>query len=279
MARHPAYKDSTVVQSSARASRLIVTGSSRLSNYLMSGAESFTRKTKPSKPLTFSESTQSRIRKIGDFSQGAAGLSAKTVGQVGKHAQNFGASLSRRPENGSQKGLDKHGKPVEQKPGMLNRSLIAFSTLTDGIEHSARNVLASGATAATTMINHRYGPEAGAMASDLTGGFKNVGLVYIDAMGVSRKAVLKSAAKGMIVGRMRDGRQVLVGTGDGGEVPSDGAPSSQAGPPSQPGPSLPAGPGSHGPPIGGVSPSPTPPPPYEASGTRSLGGTRMSGKR
>ena len=272
MARHPAFKDSTLVQSSATASRLVVTGSSYLANLLTSGAESFMKKTKPNpKPVTFSETTQARIRRIGNFSHGAADLSSRTVGSVNKYAQNLGASLSRRKENDKQKGFDKNGNPVEYKPGTLNKSMIAFSTLADGIEQSARSVLASGASAASTMINHRYGPDAGAVASDLTGGFKNVGLVYIDATGVSRKAVLKSVAKGMVVGRMRDGKQVLVGTGDGGEVPPNAA-----GPSSRPQPNT--GLGGHDPVGGRSSTNPTPPPAYGASGTRSLGGTPMSGK-
>lgn len=265
MARHPAYKNSTLVQSSANASRLIVTGSTQLSRMLMSGAESFAKKTKPNpQPVTFSDTAQARIRKIGNFSNNAADLSSKTVGQVGRYAQNFGASF-RRKENGKKKGVDKDGNPVEFKPGTLNKSMIAFSTLADGIEQSAKSVLTSGAVAASSMIGHRYGAEAGAVANDLTGGFKNVGLVYIDATGVSRKAILKSVAKGMVVGRMRDGKQVVVGTGDGGEIPADAA-----------GPSS----GPHGPQAGlGRRPSASPPPAYGASGTRSLGGTPMSDKR
>ncbi|OJI84974.1 hypothetical protein ASPTUDRAFT_54677 [Aspergillus tubingensis CBS 134.48] len=262
MARHPVYKDSTIVQTSATASRLIVTGSSYLANAITSGAEAFTKKTKPNpKPMTFSDTTHSRIRKVGTFSQGAADLSAKTVGQVGKYAQNIGASLARRKDNGTQRGVNKSGG--DYKPGILNKSLIAFSTLTDGIEQGARNVLITGSNAASTMIGHRYGEQAGSVASDLTGGVKNVGLVYIDAAGVSRKAVLKSVARGMVVGRMRNGQQVLVGTGDGGDVPAGVAGPSQA----------------YGrePVVRRQSPSSTPPPAYGAPGTTSLSGMSMSG--
>ncbi|KAI9932091.1 hypothetical protein ASPWEDRAFT_171783 [Aspergillus wentii DTO 134E9] len=266
MARHPAYKGSTIVQTSATASRLVVTGSSYLASALTNGADSFTKKTKPNpKPMTFSETTQSRIRKIGNFSHGAADISAKTVGQVNKYAQSFGASMSRRKEDSRKRGVDKTGNG-DYKPGVLNKSMIAFSTLADGIEQGARTVLTSGSEAASTMIGHRYGDEAGAVASNVTGGFKNVGLVYIDASGVSRKALIKSVAKGMVVGRMRNGRQVLVGTGDGGEVPSHVAGS--------PGPS---GQGKNDPVARRPSSNATPPPAYSASGTRSVGGTPMSG--
>lgn len=224
MARHPAYKDSTIVQTSARASRLIVTGSAFLARKMTTGADSFSQKTKPNpEPLKFTPATQARIRKVHNFSQSAVGLSARTAGGIGRVAQNLGATLARRkdtPRDSSQQGYDRNGNPTA-KTGVLNKSLIAFTTLMDGIEEGAKTVLNSGSTAATTIINHRYGPEAGVVASDITKGFRNVGLVYIDASGVSRKAVLKSVAKGMVVGRMHNGQQVVVGSGDGGQVPGE----------------------------------------------------------
>lgn len=282
MARHPAYRNSTIVRTSATASRLIVTGSSYLANALTSGADSFTQKTKPNpKPVTFTPAAQARIRKINNLSESAAGLSTRAVGQIGRVAQNLGASLARRKETAKAPLYDHQGNPVDSKPGVMNKSLIAFSTLVDGIEQGARTVLASSTTAASTMIGHRYGPDAGAVASDLTGGFKNVGLVYIDAAGVSRKAVLKSVAKGMVVGRMRDGQQVVVGGGDGGQVP-DGAPrkteysgfyGGHGGNAYGPGSSREVRV------TGRPSRSPTPPPAYGAAGTYSLGRGSEVGKR
>ena len=99
--------------------------------------------------------------------------------------------------------------------------MIAFSTIADGIDHSARQLLTSGSTAATTMVGHRYGDEARVVAGHLAGGVKNVGLVYVDAVGVSRKAVLKSVAKGMVVGKVPGGGDLVVGAGDGGQVPPE----------------------------------------------------------
>ncbi|KAL9118787.1 MAG: hypothetical protein Q9187_004661 [Circinaria calcarea] len=120
------------------------------------------------------------------------------------------------------KGYDKDGRPLgDYKPGLLNKSMIAFSTIADGIDQSARQLLASGSTAATTVVGHRYGSDARVVASELAGGVKNVGLVYIDAAGVSRKAVIKSVAKGMVVGKMPGGGDLVVGGGDGGQIPPE----------------------------------------------------------
>ncbi|KAF4632271.1 hypothetical protein G7Y89_g5858 [Cudoniella acicularis] len=221
MAMHPAYKSSTLVSKAAMASRLIVTTSSYVSKTLATQAENFTQKTKPNpKPMTFTPTTHARVRKVHTFTEGAAGLSAKTVGQVGKYAQNLGATLAKRSQSTkAHRGIGPDGKPEEDyKPGLLNKSMIAFSTIADGIDQASRNLLASTSTAATTVVGHKYGPEAGEISRSLGGGFKNVGLVYIDAAGVSRKAIVKSVAKGMVVGKVRGGGDLIVGGGDGGGV-------------------------------------------------------------
>ena len=221
LARHPAYKDSNIVKNAATASRLIVTGSSYIGNILTQGADSFTQKVKPNeKPMEFKPATHDRVRRINNLTQGAAGLSAKTVGSASKYAQNIGASLARRGERKPAKGYDQHGRPIEDyKPGLLNKSMIAFSTIADGIAYSGKSLLEQSGSAATTVVGHKYGAEAGSITSSLAGGVKNVGLVYIDVTGVSRRAVVKSVAKGMVVGKVRGGGQVLVGGGDGGTIP------------------------------------------------------------
>ena len=220
MSRHPSYKNSAIVQNAATASRLIVTGSGYLAGAINSGAIAFTQKTKPNpKPMTFSPTTQERLRKLNNLTHGAVGISAATVGQVGKFAQNVGAKLAHRGD--AKQGKSKAEPGLDYKPGVLNKSLIAFSTIADGIEQSAKQLLATGSSATSTMVAHRYGPEAGKVAGNIAGGVKNVGLVYVDATGVSRKAVLKSVAKGMVVGRMPDGGQLMVGEGDGGQIPQE----------------------------------------------------------
>lgn len=217
MANHPAYKNSTLVSKAAMASRLIVTTSSAISNQLLSRANTFAAETKPAaKPMTFTPTTHTRIRKVHTFTEGAAGLSAKTVGQVSKYAQNLGATLVRKGERAR--------KDDTYKPGLLNKSLIAFSTIADGIDHAGRTLLTSSSTAATTVVGHRWGAEAGEISQSLSGGVKNVGLVYIDASGVSRRAIVKSVAKGMVVGKMKGGGDLIVGGGDGGSALITNAP-------------------------------------------------------
>ena len=218
---HPAYKKSFLVSNAAAASRLIVTTSDFVSRALQGQADSFTKKTQPnSKPVTFKPATREHIRRINTFTTNAAGLSSKTVGQIGKVAQNLGATLSGRSKSSAKKGYDKDGKPLDDfKPGILNKSLMAFSTVADGIEQAGRNLLTSTSSAATTVVEHKWGPEAGDVSRSLGGGVKNVGLVYIDVTGVSRRAIIKSVAKGMVIGRVANGGgDIVVGGGDGGVV-------------------------------------------------------------
>lgn len=208
---HPSYKKSTIVSRATQASQLLVTTSNFVTNSLASGADSFTKKTQPVKPMTFQPSTHEHIRRINTFSTKAAGLSAATVGSITKYAQNFGANISKR-KNGNARGFDKDGNPIETyKPGVLNKSLMAFNTVVDGAEQAGRNLLTGTSDSMTTVVGHRWGDEAGQVAGHLGGGFKNVGLVYIDVTGVSRRAILKSVAKGMVVGNVKGGGQVVVG--------------------------------------------------------------------
>lgn len=222
MARHPAYQDSSIVQNAATASRLLVTSTSFVGNWFTKGAENFTKSTKPvTKPLEFKPATHDRVRKINTLTTSVASTSNKTIGKLGHHIQNFTAKASGHNKDRPHKGFDEKGNPLDKddyKPGMLNKSMIAFSTVMDGIATSGMTLLNTSGAAASTMVGHRWGREAGSIAGELAGGVKNVGLVYIDVTGVSRKAVIKSVAKGMVIGKVRGGGEVVVGGGDGGDL-------------------------------------------------------------
>lgn len=233
LSRMEAYRTSSLVQNAAMASRFIVTSSNKIGDVLVGGADSFTQKTTPNpKPMTFGPATHERIRKIHSFTDSGRNLSAKTVGMATKHAQNFGAMMARKNEERYKKGFGPDGKPVEgYKPGFLNKSMIAFTTIADGVAQGGKSLLNSSGTAATTVVGHRYGPQAGSITADLAGGVKNVGLVYIDVTGVTRRAVIKSVAKGMVVGRVKGGGQIVVGGGDGGAIPQSDTQQAAGGPP------------------------------------------------
>lgn len=224
---HPAYKKSHIVSTGRWASRLLITTSDYVSNTLQTQADSFTKGTAPAaKPVTFNPTTHEHIRKINQLSTKAAGLSAATVGSIAKVAQGFGSNLNFR-KDGKARGYDKEGNIIESyKPGVLNKSLMAFNTVIDGMEQAGRNLLTGTSSSMSQVVEHKWGPEAGEVSRNLGGGFKNVGLVYIDVTGVSRRAVLKSVARGMVVGNVKGGGKVIVG---GDEKRSDGGNGSGSG--------------------------------------------------
>ena len=182
---------------------------------MQGGSDTFVKNTKPvNKPVNFKPATHDRVRKIGKFSGDVAGLSAKTVGQVTKVAQNIGASLSGKgnKDRSGKRGYGPDGQLIDNfKPGLLNKSMMAFTTVADGIEYAARNLMTSASTSATSMVTHRWGDEAGELSRHLGGSAKNVGLVYIDVTGVSRRAIIKAVGKGMVVGKVKGGGEIIVG--------------------------------------------------------------------
>ncbi|KAI8961613.1 senescence-associated protein-domain-containing protein [Daldinia sp. FL1419] len=226
---HPAYKKSFLVSKAAYASRLIITTSDLVTNAMQSGSDTFVKNTKPtSKAVTFTPATHERARRIGTFSGGVAELSSKTVGQVSKLAQNVGATVAGRGTREGKRGFDPEGKPIESfKPGLLNKSLMAFTTVADGIDHATRNLLNSASSSATNIVTHKWGAEAGELSKHLGGSVKNVGLVYIDVTGVSRKAIIKAVGKGMVVGKVKGGGEIIVGD-DTSTVPVKRSGSSKA---------------------------------------------------
>ena len=212
---HPAYQKSFLVSKATYASRLIVTTSDLVSKAMQGGSETFVKNTKPvNKPVSFKPATHDRVRKIGKFSGDVAGLSAKTVGQVTKVAQNIGASLAGKgnKDRAGKRGYGPDGQPIDDfKPGLLNKSMMAFTTVADGIEFAARNLMTSASSSATNMVTHRWGDEAGELSRHLGGSAKNVGLVYIDVTGVSRRAIVKAVGKGMVIGKVKGGGEIIVG--------------------------------------------------------------------
>lgn len=212
---HPAYQKSFLVSKATYASRLIVTTSGLVSKAMQSGSETIVKNVKPvNEPVTFKPATHDRVRKIGKFSGDVAGLSAKTVGQVAKVAQNLGATIAGKgnKDRAGRRGYGPDGQPIENfKPGLLNKSMMAFTTVADGIEHAARNLMTSASESTTHVVTHKWGNEAGELSKHLGGSAKNVGLVYIDVTGVSRRALIKAVGKGMVIGKVKGGGEIIVG--------------------------------------------------------------------
>ena len=63
-------------------------------------------------------------------------------------------------------------------------------------------------------MKHKYGDQAAEISASLGSTVKNVGLVYVDARGVTRKALIKGAAKGVLFkAKVGNGEEVIIGGG------------------------------------------------------------------
>jgi len=120
----------------------------------------------------------------------------------------------------------KPAKSALPMPAWVGEGVAALSTVMEGLATGTKTVFSDTGDAATTALSHKYGQEAGQMAASLGGGLRNVGLVYVDITGIPRKAVIRSLAKGVIVGRVKDAtgeeRDVVVGDVDGDSLGKDG---------------------------------------------------------
>jgi spartin len=195
---------STLVRTAEMISSGIVYSSNALSKGINSSVNWYINKRPSSElPVTFQPTTVERVRKIHNLSNSAVSISAKATGLIASAAHSLGSGVRRKL--GSE---DKPGK----KPSFLNKSLIAFETIADSIDTSTKQLLRTTSNSATNVVRHKYGDQAGEISHGLGSTVRNVGLVYVDARGVTRKALIKGAAKGMLFrAKVGNGNEVILG--------------------------------------------------------------------
>lgn len=204
----PAMPDYRSQSSFIRAADMISSGimfsSTAISKGIDSSANWYINKSPTSDlPVTFQPATLERVRKIHHLSNSAVVISAKATGLLASAAHSLGSGVRR--TLGSE---DKPGK----KPSFLNKSLIAFETIADSIDTSTKELLRTTSNAATNVVRHKYGDHAAEISHGLGSSVRNVGLVYVDARGVTRKALIKGAAKGMLFkAKVGNGNEVILG--------------------------------------------------------------------
>jgi spartin len=216
----PAPDDYRTKSSIVRTADLISSGIMFSSNTISSGINSTANwyiKKRPTTelPVAFQPTTLERVRKIHHLSNSAVTMSAKATGFIASTAHSLGAGVRHRLG-----GEDKSGKG--KKPSFLNKSLIAFETIADSLDNSTKQLLNSTSNAATSVVRHKYGDQAADISHGIGSSVRNVGLVYVDARGVTRKALIKGAAKGMLFkAKVGNGQEVILG---GGRVESSSGP-------------------------------------------------------
>lgn len=203
----------TILSTAAGISRGLVFASSTVASGLDKFANWYTTTRAPTdKPLVFEETTKARVRKMSHVTGTGAHYSHKAVGAVQNLAASFGERLTARKEkeDAKKKGSSGGGPSEPKKPGLLNRSLIAFSTVLDGMDTATQTLVKGATDSSSKVVGHKYGPEAQELASDFGTSVKHVTTVYIDAKGVSRRAIIKGIGKGAVKGVVGNNKVVLV---------------------------------------------------------------------
>ncbi|KDN45770.1 hypothetical protein K437DRAFT_256493 [Tilletiaria anomala UBC 951] len=139
----------------------------------------------------------------------AVKVSHKTAASIQNVAGRFGDQI------GKATGVQRQQPyaPAKGLRGMLNRSLVAVSTVWDSVDASAQQLIDDSSSAATHVIRSKYGDDAAVFSAHVGGTTRSAFLVYRDISGVRRRALLKVAGKGIVKGRTRDGQVVRVQVG------------------------------------------------------------------
>lgn len=143
-------------------------------------------------PLVFSERTRDNVRRVHSFSGRAVVVTSKTTNliheAIGKAVDYVGGADKNR--NRRKKGTETDG----QLP-LKTRILLSADMLLTTVERSATHLIENGTARSSEALGHRYGSDAGNAALLMGQTARNVGIVYIDARGVGRRALLKKAGK------------------------------------------------------------------------------------
>ncbi|GAA5995229.1 senescence-associated domain-containing protein [Rhodotorula paludigena] len=205
-------QNSKVIATANLVSRGIIVGSRLLAAQMERGAGRYVAsRPATTTPMVFKESTKGAFDRSSRWTQQATVYSGKAAGAVGNMAAKVGDRIGKAAGIQSQPG----GPPPTGWKSTLASTLTAVSTLADHLETGGKTLLDSSTKSASQVIHHKYGAEARGVADDLGSSVKHVAVVYIDARGVTRKALLKGVGKGAIRARMADGSEVILSDSNG----------------------------------------------------------------
>ncbi|CAE6454585.1 unnamed protein product [Rhizoctonia solani] len=202
-----------LLRSAGYISRGIMYATDLASKGMAAAAQRYVSNSSPTtQPIVFSETTNNNMRRVHNVSGQAVKVTAQTTGMIHKIID---MGIDRVAGTGKNKQVDRSAPgappPPPRPPRLLNRILISTDLILTTLEQSAGQLVSHGTDAASRVAGHRYGPEAGAHARHFGETVRNVGVVYIDARGVGRRALIKRAGKRVIKGRLGSGKEVMLG--------------------------------------------------------------------
>ncbi|GAA5896491.1 senescence-associated domain-containing protein [Sporobolomyces salmoneus] len=205
----PNPDNSTIISVGNFISHGLVIGSSLISQGFEKGAGHYvSSRPATQSPMVFKDTTKKNWENSSRYTQKAAMYSGQASGYVGKLAGQVGdkigkaTGLQSKPGNGGQ-------TPTGLK-GLVVKSLIALNTVGDHLDASGKTLIESGSKSASQVVHHKWGGEARGISDDVGSSVKHCALVYIDARGVTRRALIKAVGKGALKAKMADGSQLYL---------------------------------------------------------------------
>lgn len=188
-----------ILSAGAGISSLLIFATNKVSDGLESTADWWV-KNRPAaeKPLVFTPKTKNNLQ-----------IASKYTGKSYYYTHKATKAISNKAASLGQKFVEKRDKNSSKSPGVFSRSMIAFSTVMDGLDQSTQRLLKAGTDSSSKMIGHSYGEEARHISAEFGRSIVNCTMVYVDARGVSRKAIVRGFGKGAVKGVFGSGNIVL----------------------------------------------------------------------
>ena len=86
-----------------------------------------------------------------------------------------------------------------------DKLLLSANLVVATLDDSLARAFDAGAARTAAVVGHKYGPEAGRAAHLGAHTARNVALVYVDARGLARRALVRKAARGFVKARFASG--------------------------------------------------------------------------
>ncbi|EJD06257.1 uncharacterized protein FOMMEDRAFT_18403 [Fomitiporia mediterranea MF3/22] len=220
----PIEQQDMLMKTASLISRGIVLATDALTTGMGVASSFYIAHTKPNeKPLEFSERTRGHVQRVHKISGKAVDVTARTTGlihdAIGKAVDYMSGS-----NKGKGRVVDQSRSHIPLAPGappprlpLKNRIFLSTDMLLTTVEQSAKQLIEQGTLRVSEALGHKYGNDM-RDASYLAGqSVRNVGIVYIDARGVGRRALLKKAGARYIKAKLGK-KDVVLGVDEQGIV-------------------------------------------------------------
>merc|ERR1719266_1402539 len=147
-----------------------------------------------------------------------SGFVAKRVGNLSKGVSNYLAKQLEQPVvsatgGGGEKKMKTSGS-MRQIANVAYGGLLAYGTVYDGLEKSAKVLGSSLKKESVQVVEHQYGKEAGVVATDSMSAAGNAAMTYLNVQSLGAKGLAKKTAKNTGKTLAKNVIQAHVGTND-----------------------------------------------------------------